>query len=318
MAWDVISLLAAFAAGILVGTLPLLLRVLRRRHAAGAPGAESEAQRRLRRHTVRVALLTAAITLAVAAAGGYAVLRVLLRSTPMTGVDVDQAVEQFRGGAVAAQANGVQARGPFGPPPDGVYAYRASGSWATTAPLFGTERRELPPTVPATLQADADGWTMTFQYFDKHRTSLRFRGAAGPALEEPGGETDGLRFGLAVHTTMSCAPAAVVRPVAPGASWTQECRAVSTGVMGATQDLPSTTTFVGIERLDVGGVPVDAWHVRRASAVAGSQTGTLRRDTWYSTKDGLLLRLETDSRTSGIADHVESIHLDLESLVPRT
>jgi hypothetical protein len=317
MIFDLIGLLAAFAAGTLVGILPRLLRVLRRRPAAGTPDTESEARRRLRRHTVRVALLTAAVTLAVVAAGGYAVLRVLLRTTPMTGVDVDQAVARFRGGAGNESGGAERTRGPFGPPPDGVYTYRASGSWATTAPLFGTERRELPQTVPATLQADADGWTMTFQYFDKHRTSLRYQGLTGPTLEEPVGETDGLRFGLAIHTTMSCAPAAVVRPVAPGASWTQECRAVSTGVMGATQDLPSTSTFLGVERLDVGGVPVDAWHVRRASAVAGSQTGTLRRDTWYATTDGLLLRLEAESRTSGIADHVESIRLELASLSPR-
>jgi hypothetical protein len=318
MTFDLIGLLAAFSAGILVGALPLLLRAVRRPRPAGSPEAEPEAQRRLRRHTLRVAALSVVVTLAVVAAGGYAVLRVLLRSTPMTRVDVDQAVERFRSSAGDASSAAVPVGGPFGPPPGGVYTYRAAGSWATTAPLFGTERRELPQTVPATLQADADGWTMTFQYFDKHRTSLRFRGVAGPALDEPGGETDSIRFGLAIHTTMSCVPAAVVRLVAPGASWTQDCRAVSTGVMGATQDLPSTTTLVGIERLDVGGVPVDAWHVRRKSMVAGNQTGTLRRDTWYSTADGLLLRLEVESRTAGIADHVESIRLELVSLTPRT
>ena len=317
MTFDLLGLLAAFAAGILAGALPLLLRALGRRRGAGVSEAEGEARRERRRHTLRVAAVSVGVTLAVVAGAGYAVLRVMLRTTPMTGVGVDQAVEQFRSGVGDASSADAPPAGPLGPPPDGVYTYRATGAWATTAPLFGTERRELPPTVPATLRTDGDGWTMTFQYFDKHRTSLRFRGVPGPTLEEPGGDTDGVRFGLAVHTTMTCTPAAVVRPVAPGTSWSQACRTVSTGVMSAAQDLPSATTLVGVERLEVGGVPVDAWHVRRESMVGGSQTGALRRDTWYSTKDGLLLRLETDSRTSGLADHVEAIRLELESLSPR-
>ena len=314
---NIITLVAAFGAGIVVGVLPLLLRGFRREGRAAPAEARPASHHPLRRYALRVAAVSVVATLAVTAAAGYLVVRLVTRSEPMTGVGIDEAVDQFRGSA-SETASSVHPAGSLGPPPDGVYTYRASGSWTTTVPVFGTERRVLPATVPAVLRADGDGWTLAFQYFDKHRITLRFRGGAGPALEEPEGETDSVRFGLDVRSSMTCAPDIVVRPVAPGTSWSQSCRGVTRGVINAMQELPSTTTLVGIDRLDVGGSPVDAWHVRRDSTVVGSESGVLRSNTWYSTTDGLLLRLETESRTSGLVDHVEAIRLDLDSLTPRT
>jgi len=314
---DIISLVTAFAAGIVVGVLPLVLRAFRRAGSPGSIEARPGSGHPLRRYALRVAAVSVVATLAVTAAAAFVVVRLLMSSAPMTGVGVDQAVAQFEGsgGAGAATAH---PSGPLGPPQAGVYTYRASGSWTTTVPVLGTERRVLPATVPAVLRTDGDGWTLAFAYFDKHHTTLSYRGGAGPELEESAGDTDSVRFGFKVRSSMTCAPDIVVRPVSPGTSWDQECRGVTQGVINATQDLPSTTTLVGIDHLDVGGSPVDAWHVRRVSRVLGSEAGTLLSDSWYSTADGLLLRLETQSRTSGLVDHVESIHLDLASLTPRT
>jgi hypothetical protein len=314
---DIISLVVAFAAGIVVGTFPLVLRALRRAGPPGSTAAPQESGRPLRRYGLRVAAVSVVATLAVIAAAAYVVVRVLTSSAPMANVGVDQAVAQFEGSGGAATST-AHPQGPLGPPRAGVYTYRASGSWTTTVPVFGTERRVLPATVPAVLQADGDGWTLAFAYFDKHHTTLSYRGSAGPELEESAGDTDSVRFGFRVRSSMTCSPDVVVRPVSPGTSWDQDCRGVTRGVISATQDLPSTTTLMGIDRLDVGGTPVDAWHVHRATKVVGSETGTLLSDSWYSTADGLLLRLETQSRTSGLVDHVEAIRLDLASLTPRT
>lgn len=314
---DIASLVIAFAAGIVVGVFPLVLRAIRRARPPGSTEERPESLRPFRRYAARVATVSVVATLAVTAAAATVAARVLMSGTPMTDVGVDQAVAQFQesGGAATSTA---QPPGPFGPPQPGVYTYRASGSWTTTVPVFGTERRVLPATVPAVLRADGDGWTLAFAYFDKHHTTLRYRGGAGPELEESAGDTDSVRFGFKVRSSMTCVPDAVVRPVSPGTSWDQDCRGVTRGVISATQDLPSTTTLVGIDRLDVGGSPVDAWHVHRVTKVLGSETGTLLSDSWYSTIDGLLLRLQTQSRTSGLVDHVEAIQLDLASLTPRT
>ncbi len=185
-------------------------------------------------------------------------------------------------------------------------------------PVLGTERRELPARVPATLRVDGDDWTITLHYFARHEVMLHFAGGPGPTLREPGGETDALRFGLAAHTSVSCDPPSEVRPDPPGTSWTHTCRARTDGVIGSTQDIASRDTMAGIESLCIGGTTLDAWHVRRMTTVSGSEAGTVRRDAWFSTTDGMLLRLELETRTSGIAEHVESIRLELESLVPQT
>ncbi len=314
---DTLSLAIAFAAGIVVGLVPLVLRVLRRAERQGTDESAPASRRTRRGYALRVAVVSVAATLVVTAAAGIVVVRLLLSGTPMSNVGVDQVVAQFEGSG-GARAPVIRPDAPLGPPRAGVYTYKASGSWTTTVPVIGSEHRVLPATVPAVLQTDGDGWTLALQYFDKHRTTLSYRGAAGPALEESAGDTDSVRFGFKVRSTMTCAPDDVVRPVSPGTSWSQDCHGVTQGPINASQDLPSTTTLVGIDRLDIGGAPVDAWHVRRESKVVGSESGTLLSDSWYSTADGLLLRLETQSRTSGLVDHVESIHLDLASLTPRT
>ncbi|MBI5489764.1 MAG: hypothetical protein HY905_20690 [Deltaproteobacteria bacterium] len=310
--------LVAFVLGAAVGAAPFLLGLLPRARRGARPDESAASSDRSGRRTVRVAAVSAAITLAVLAAGGYAALRMFLGSTPMAAADPAQAVDEFRRTVGASCPAVPRSIGLLGPPCGGVYEYEASGSWTTTAPILGAEHRELPATVPATVLADDDGWSLALRYFDKHVTTLRFRGGVGPHLEELGGETDSVRFGLPVHTDVTCDPPDVVAPAPLGTEWTAACEAVTGGLMGASQTLLSTDTLVGVERLDVGGTPLEAWHVHRETRVSGSQSGTVSRDTWFSTTDGMVLRLELEGRTEGLATHVETIRLRLRSLVPDT
>jgi hypothetical protein len=294
--------------------------VLRRRAASAPDGEPAKERARHRRHTLKVAAVSVGLTLLVAVAGTYAVLRVLLTSAPLGQAGADEVLRQVRAqGGVAGTADVPTAPDRLRAPAAGVYTYAASGYYETTAPVFGAERRELPATVPAALVRDPGGWTLTMHYFDRHRVAHRFVAAPGRVLEEPEIVTDNVRFGIEIRTVLSCRPPEAVRAgLVPGATWPQECGAVTTGLMGATQTLASNATFVGTEPLTVGGKQVEAWHVRRETTVAGSQTGTLLRDVWYATDTGMLLRFETSSTTTGLADHDEKIRLELVSLEPKT
>jgi hypothetical protein len=318
MRWDLLALAVSFVAGVAVGAVPWL--VLRRREPPAPDADSAKARARLRRHTLKVAAVSAGLTLLVAVAGTYAALRVLLGSTPLGQAGTDQVLREMRAhGGDGGAANAFRAPDRLGPPPAGVYTYAASGYDETTAPVFGAERRELPATVPAALVHTPEGWTLTVHYFDRHRVLHRFVAAPGRVLEEPEIVTDNVRFGMEIRTVLSCRPPEVVRAgLAPGATWPQDCGSVTTGVMGATQTLASVDTFVGTEPLTVGGTKVDAWHVRRETVVANGQTGTLLRDVWFATDTGMMLRFQTSSKTTGIADHDEDIRLELTSLVPQT
>jgi hypothetical protein len=309
MRWDLVALAVSFLAGVAVGAVPWL--VLRRRDAPAPEGERTKERARHRRHTFKVAAVSVGLTLLVAVAGTYAVLRVLLTSAPLGRAGADDVLREVR--ALGGGPDRLRA------PAAGVYTYAASGYYETTAPVFGAERRELPATVPAALVHDPGGWTLTVHYFDRHRVAHRFVAAPGRVLEEPEIVTDNVRYGMEIRTVLSCRPPEAVRAgLAPGATWPQDCGALTTGLMGATQTLASNATFVGTEPLTVGGRQVEAWHVRRETTVAGSQTGTLLRDVWYATDTGMLLRFETSSTTTGLADHEERIRLELVSLEPKT
>ncbi|MBI5491237.1 MAG: hypothetical protein HY905_28155 [Deltaproteobacteria bacterium] len=317
MTWDLVALGIAFLMGLAVGAVPWLL--LRRRGHPDTAGEEGE-RSRIRRRSLRVAAVSVGLTLLVVAAGTYAVLRVVLHSGPLAPAGAERVLTELRGEAAAGgMVRASHESDRLGPPPAGVYTYAASGYYETDAPVFGTERRELPATVPAALRLEPDGWTLTVHYFDRHRTVFRWVAAPGRILEEPEVVTDNVRFGMEIRTTLTCPQPEVVRAaLAPGATWSRDCGAVTTGLIGASQDLASRDTFVGVERLSIGGVDVDAWHVRRDTVVSGGQSGAQHRDAWYAADTGMLLRLDFESRTSGLADHVESTRLELASLTPRT
>jgi hypothetical protein len=274
----------------------------------------------MRRRTLRVVAVSVGLTLAVVVAGTYAVLRVLLHAGPLERVGAETVLRDLRAqgaGATVVAASGEPDRP--GPPPPGVYTYAASGFYETVAPVFGEERRDLPPTVPAALRHEPDGWTLTVHFFDRHRTVFRWLARSGWTIEEADSVTDNVRFGFEVRTTTSCRPTAILRGAMPaGTTWEQDCESVSTGIVGATQQLRSQTTMVGVESVDVGGARVDGWHVRRHTVVSGGQRGTLVRDAWFAVDTGLLLRLDVESRTSGLADHTEISSLVLTSLVPES
>jgi hypothetical protein len=92
-------------------------------------------------------------------------------------------------------------------------------------------------------------------------------------------------------------------------------------VSGTTESV-GTHRLVGVERMRIRGVDVDAYHFRDRRTVSGAQSGTERFDFWL-TRDGLVLRGEqriTVQSSSPIGDvtYDQESTFRLQSLDPQS
>ena len=309
----------AFVAGAALGAAPWLVRRLQRRGGAAAGDAP-----RARRWPLVV--VTAVVTLLLAGSGAYLALRVLLRPEPARPASHAGALEAFRGAGCAAPAasggadDPVRASG-FGPPPVGVYAYRATGRFELSAPVFGVDERRLEGVVPGTVLVDGSRWSWAVQVFEQRVETTEFLVGPGRRLESPRFVTDDVHFRMGVRATMTCEPGVMVpKDAAPGASWELPCVSRTDALMGTTHEMPTTATLVGLELVQVGDERVPAYRVRQETKVGaggGDQAGGITRETWFAADDGLPLRVVHESRTRGMADNLEQYTLELTSRTPQ-
>ena len=319
MTLDIVGWIVAFVAGGMLGAAPWLVRRLQRRGGAAAGDAS-----RARRWPLVV--VTAVVTLLLAGTGAYFALRVLLRSEPARPASHAGALEAFRGTGcatpvAAGNVGGVVAAAGFGPPAPGVYSYEATGRFELRAPVFGSERRELSGTVPATVLVDGARWSWAVQFLEQRVETAEFLAGPGRRLEAPRLVTDDVHFRIAVRATMRCEPGVMVpEDAAVGASWELPCVSHTDALMGTTHEMPTTATLVGLELVQVGDERVPAYRVRQETRVGGSggdQAGGLTRETWFAADDGLPLRVVYESRTGGMADNLEEYTLELTSRTPQ-
>ena len=181
---------------------------------------------------------------------------------------------------------------------------------------MGGARHDYPERTFATVRRqDGCRWEVRHEILKEHKER-------GVRCSEPGrlldleDSTEIVFFGQTNSSTFRCDPPQVVARVGdqPGAASTTTCR--------SDQDQATiTTTFVGRERLVIGGVAVEALRVVSDGVVSGRATGTSRHESWIHPDTGLLLKAvrKTSSRANAFGstvDYREDATFELERLEP--
>ena len=183
--------------------------------------------------------------------------------------------------------------GPDGPytPPEGVYAYRGSGSESLSQP---PKSQTEGPGIPGTVTHEAGGcWSFRLDYSTNHYRVWDL--CADPSgLREIGG-TVFQRWDFVVSTIDTlertrCDPPAVVisSTMTPGDRWESRCEGQNSAIDGTTVT-ETVHRFVGWDRVRVGNRTVDAMHLRDRGVVSDAQSGTEAFDLWI-TADGLIVK----------------------------
>lgn len=247
-------------------------------------------------------------------------LVVLWRRSGAHQVSTDDARRRFAANSSTQPPNPAVLR-----PPAGVYVYRGSGTERLSLP---PKEQKQGPRMPATVTHRDDGcWTFRIDYSSQHWQTWIYCPRAG-GLVELGGETferwDFVFTKYDSTSTFTCEPPAVaIRAVMrPGDQWQQTCRGTSSGTEG--EGVTSGPyTFVGEDRVMVGGTTVPAYRFRQERTLSGSQTGTQETDLWFAQKDGLPLRNERVQTVHadtvvGSSTYTERGSFELTSLQPQT
>ena len=128
-------------------------------------------------------------------------------------------------------------------------------------------------------------------------------------------------FAIENLATMRCKPPAVVMTteMEVGDEWESECRGDNTQISGTTVST-GTHRLLAVEQLEIGGVPVEAFHFRDERTVSDAQSGVERFDVWLD-RSGLLLkvdqRIEIESGSPlGNVTYTQESALTLVSTVP--
>jgi hypothetical protein len=210
-------------------------------------------------------------------------------------------------------------------PAAGVYTYDASGTERLS--LLSTTQAWGNP-MPGTVTTDARGcWTIRFDFSTNHSQATTYC-PAGRVLQEVTGSTsqtfDFVAASVTDVTDFVCdPPGQLIRLDATvGQSWPQTCKGHSPA-RGTQVTSAGTNTFLGREKVRIGGTTVNALHYRVDRGLTGDQTGTERTELWFHPDSGLTLRetrLVRVASPSPIGDvtYTEEGTFTLTSLVPRT
>lgn len=232
-------------------------------------------------------------------------------------VKVEEAIEDYRArGSDDAGASG------FLLPPAGVYAYAAAG---TEHLSFLDSRQEWGATVPATVTHRSGCWTLRIAYSSHHWQEWDFC-PNGTRLEETGGRTfqsfDFVAFTESVTVELTCSPPRITidTEAEPGDAWEQSCSGASED--GTRTVSSGTNTFLGVEDVRVGDELVETYRYRAERTISGDQDGQERFETWYSTRDGMLVKgtrsVEVRSPSPiGDVTYTEEGSFALSDLTPR-
>ncbi|MEY2477602.1 MAG: hypothetical protein QOG87_2917 [Actinomycetota bacterium] len=204
---------------------------------------------------------------------------------------------------------------PFRLPVQGVYAYRTQGHETVS---MGGGRHDYPERTFATVRAKGGcDWELEHRVLEEH-IERRLQCSGPGQLTEKDERVDITFFGQKNTAYYRCDPPLVLAQAGdqPGAKRTGTCRADDGQAV-------LTTTFVGRERLTIGGVAVDAIRVRMEGVVSGRAEGTSFSDTWAHPDTGLMLKsirkVDTRAKAFGTTvDYREEATYELEKLEPAT
>jgi hypothetical protein len=266
-----------------------------------------------RAHGRRWFVIGAVVLVALGGAGAFVVA---WNGRGAEEASVDDALRRFREGDDRGGAGTLR-------PAAGVYTYAGSGSERLS--VLGTSQR-WGATLPATVTHDDGCWRLRVDFSTNHWQDWHYC-PDGPVLREAGGTTS-QRFDFVAFTAddvnvFTCEPPNdVVRvDAAPGESWPQRCDGRSTS-RGTTAVSSGTTTFVGVDDVEIGGEPVAAYRYRAHRTLTGDQSGTDESETWFAVRDGMPLRqtrsvhVESPSPL-GTVTYTEEGTFTLTSLAPQ-
>ena len=218
----------------------------------------------------------------------------------------------------ASTAPGPGSAGPtaaaaFSAPAEGVYSYRTSGHEEVS---LGGGRHDYPERSYAAVRRRAGcDWEIEHRVLEEHVERAVYCSQPG-RLTHSEERSEITFFGQANGSTYRCDPPMVVAAVTdlPGTKRTVTCRAEDGQAV-------ITTTFVGRERLTVGGVAVEALRVLSEGVVSGRAEGTSRSETWLHPDTGLMLKHTRKVQTRADAfgttvDYREDAAYELERLEP--
>ncbi len=208
-------------------------------------------------------------------------------------------------------------------PEAGVYQYLGEGSeHLDTPPKTQTQGPEMPGTV---THLDAGCWRLRVDYSTLHWQSWDYCVDGTTLTEHAGAFFQRLDLVVAQVDTNSssiCDPPvdAIRSDRQAGDQTIQRCTGTSTGTSSEVIS-SGPYTFVGEERLDIGGTAVQALHYHRLRTLSGGQNGTEDVNVWFEPDTGLPLRntreitVHSDSLI-GEVTYTESGSFELTSLTP--
>jgi hypothetical protein len=238
-----------------------------------------------RRPRARIVAATAVVVLIA----GVATFIVLLNRGSSRPVSMEEA-QRRAGTATSAQSSDTVPLQPAA----GVYLYRGEGTERLDKPpLTQTQGPDIPGTV---THLEGGCWRLRVDYSTNHWQSWDYC-PAGSGLTENAGEffqrLDLVVAKVDTSSSYTCDPPvdAIRSTQEAGDEWMQECRGTSTGSDGEVIS-SGPYTFVGAERLDIGGTDVEALHYHRLRNLTGGQSGTEDVNVWFDAATGLPLRNE--------------------------
>lgn len=284
-----------------------------------------------RRHTIKVAAVSSVITLGVAGAAAYGVIKWKFGHRPVQKASVDDALRDFRSASAKPVATDDSSRAEpsqakttapvaANTPSGGVYTYKARGFFQVDAPVVGRHRRDLAATVPAmVVRGDSPTcWELKIWYFKQHTWRARYCRDRNDAQRMEFVKTANQFFGRKIGGKYGCVPADIVRVnMKPGDQFMTSCGSIEEPRKPDAAKTDVSITFVGDEDVDVGGELVSSRHLVRKVHVVGRQSGSTIRHLWFSKKTGLLVRVREKGRSSGLAKFEADWELILTSTTPR-
>lgn len=286
---------------------------------------------RRRRHWARIV----AVIVGVALLAGAATFVVLWNRTSSQPVSMDEArtraeadvpdTDQSVGAVPEADVPGTdQSVGavPFRPAA-GIYRYSGEGTeHLDKPPVTQTQGPDIPGTV---THLDGQCWRLRVDYSTNHWQSWDYCPTGSGLTENTGAffqRLDLVVTKVDTSSTYTCDPPVdTIRDTQQvGDTWMQECRGTSTGSDGEIIS-SGPYTYVGPERLDIGGTQVAALHYHRLRNLTGSQTGTEDVNVWFDAATGLPLRnqraitVHSDSLIGGVT-YEENGSFQLASMSP--
>jgi hypothetical protein len=216
--------------------------------------------------------------------------------------------------AAPATAEVSGADGPSAPPPRpsaGVYMYDTDGS--ETVDLPGGHRT-YPSQTTITYMHTPCGVDARWSVFDERWELWQLCSRDDQGIEFAAITAHHEYMGQVERRTYTCRAGTDLRPTTDRTAG--RCEEAETWV-------ESVAILVGIETIEIAGVPVEAAHVRHDMTMHGTAEGTRGGDSWLRVTDGLLLRHTdtTDLTGDSVLGHVryrEDVVIELASMAPLT